>query len=175
LKDILDPFELTGILYALVFVATLIASTIIFFMMVLTGIFEGKSNRIERKIIRSYLILTLATVVEIIPGVNLIPIESFSVLIIYTLALQERKQNKIAQEETKKLEEKTQLEQQREEQEERQREAQLDALRQQDLAQQEMASLAAADDYYQNAAPKQQEFPVHATADDYPRTKTKAA
>lgn len=156
LKDILDPFELSGVFYAFTFVATLIASITIFFMMILTGIYEGKSNRIERRIIRSFLILTLATAVEIIPGVNLIPIETFTVIVIYTLALHERKINKKIRKEEKKAEEKEKMEERREQQAENlERQQELQAMVASQAAN-DYNEPQAADDYYGSSAAEKQ-------------------
>lgn len=106
LKDILDPILISlsgfltwtivlaffgGLLYAIVLVATIMASVIIWFMMLLTSIAEKKNNFVQKKIIRAYLVLVLATAVEIIPVLNIIPLETFAVIIIYIMALQDRK------------------------------------------------------------------------------------
>jgi len=92
-KDILNYTEATGVLYALVFIATILVSIFIGMMVLLSGLSEGRTNsRSEQKMIRALLILTFTTAVEIIPGVNFIPFETISVMVLYAFALQERKQ-----------------------------------------------------------------------------------
>lgn len=112
LKDILDPFELTGFFYAFVFVITILASITIGLMMLLASLMEGKSNRVERKIIRAFLTLTLATTIEIIPGVNILPIETVTVLVLYAFALQDRKKEEAWEKLLKKADKQEELEQQ---------------------------------------------------------------
>ena len=96
LKDLLDLAEATGIGYALVVILTFLASIFIAFMMILASFSEGGqgSQRIKRKIIRSWLILIAGTIIELIPGIDFLPIESLSVVIIFALALSARKEAK---------------------------------------------------------------------------------
>lgn len=105
LKDILDLIEFAGFTYIIVVVATLCISIFIGFMMILGGILGGEApknsfsnTRAERKIIRSWLVLLGGTTAELVFGINIIPIETLTVLIVYTFALQDRKQ---AQEDNK--------------------------------------------------------------------------
>ena len=96
LKDILDFSQFTGAGYALVVVLTFLISIFIGFMMILAS-FSDKdqgSQRINRKIIRSWLVLIAGTIIEILPGLSLVPIEAFSVIIIFALALSARKEAK---------------------------------------------------------------------------------
>ncbi|MFA7319281.1 MAG: hypothetical protein WC022_01655 [Parcubacteria group bacterium] len=88
LKDIFDLMEVTGIGYALVIVFTFLCSIFIAMMMLLGG---GSSTRHQQKIIRSWLILLSGTTMELIFGIDLLPIETLTVLIIYFLLLVDRK------------------------------------------------------------------------------------
>lgn len=90
LKDIFDLAEVTGVGYALVFVFTFMCGIWIAMMMMLAG---DKRGGKQRKIIRSWLILLSGTTMEMIFGLDLLPIETVTVLIIYALALIDRKQS----------------------------------------------------------------------------------
>ncbi|HPN96374.1 MAG TPA: hypothetical protein PLK35_01270 [Candidatus Moranbacteria bacterium] len=102
LKDILDPLSLTGVLYVVLIIITFCVSIFIGLMMLLGSISSGY-GRFQQKIIKSYLILFGATVVELLPGVSLIPIETVSVLIIWGMLLASRKQNERMREYQKQL------------------------------------------------------------------------
>lgn len=93
-KDILDIISATGIGYILVLITTLCVSILIAFMMLL-GSFSSGYGRSQQKIIRSWLILGGGTTIELIFGVNFLPIETTTVVIIYALMLSARKQAKI--------------------------------------------------------------------------------
>jgi len=88
LKDIFDLIEVTGIGYALVIVFTFLCSIFIAMMMLLGG---GSGTRRQQKIIRSWLILLSGTTAELIFGIDLLPIETLTVLIVYFLMLVDRK------------------------------------------------------------------------------------
>jgi high-affinity Fe2+/Pb2+ permease len=90
LKDILDFLNLTGIGYIIVFVATICCSIIIAMAMLL-GSFANGAGRAQQKMIRSWLTLLIGTTVELIPGVDFIPLETFTVLVVYFMLLADRK------------------------------------------------------------------------------------
>ena len=92
-KDILDLIEATGVLYVVVIVATFCVSIFIAMMMLLGSASTGHGRK-QQKMIRSYLILLGGTTVEIVFGLNFLPVETLTVLIIYALLLSDRKQNK---------------------------------------------------------------------------------
>lgn len=89
LKDILDLAEVTGVGYALVIVFTFLCSIFIAMMMMLGG---SSGARRQQKIIRSWLILLSGTTAELIFGIDLLPIETLTVCIIYFLMLVDRKE-----------------------------------------------------------------------------------
>lgn len=92
LKDLLDISQATGILYILVLVTTLCCSIFIAMMMILGSFTHSGTGRVQRKIIRSWLVLLSGTTAELLFGVNFLPIETLTVFIIYGLMLMERKQ-----------------------------------------------------------------------------------
>lgn len=91
LKDIFDIMEATGIGYAFVIIFTFLCSIWIAMMMLLAS---GGQGRRQQKIIRSWLILLSGTTAEMIFGIDILPIETLTVLIIYALALLDRKTSK---------------------------------------------------------------------------------
>lgn len=93
LKDLLDFSEATGILYGLVIVLTFLTSIFIAMMMLL-GSFENGAGRTQQKMIRSWLVLLGGTTVEMLFGINFLPIETLTVVIIYIMMLSARKQAK---------------------------------------------------------------------------------
>jgi hypothetical protein len=93
LKDLLDFAEASGFLYILVFITTFLTSIFIALMMLL-GSFSNGSGRAQQKIIRSWLILLGGTTIELLFGINFLPIETLTVLIIYGFALLARKEAK---------------------------------------------------------------------------------
>lgn len=100
LKDILDIVNTVliaagGIGAVLIFIFTLMASAVIGFIMILTGS-SGKTKMaktIAKRITKRIAILAGATLVELIPGVDLLPIESLVVVVIFWMTLDERKLN----------------------------------------------------------------------------------
>lgn len=90
-KDLFDLVEVTGLLYIIVVILTFLASIFIAMMMLLGNFTEGHRGR-EQKIIRSWLVLLSGTTAELLFGVNFLPIETLTVLIIYGFVLSERKQ-----------------------------------------------------------------------------------
>ena len=96
LKDILNFIEVTGVGYIFVIVATLCCSIFIGMMMLLGKMVNGSVSQKQGKIILSWLILLGATIVELIPGLNFIPEETFAVIFIYILMLSDRKEAKTA-------------------------------------------------------------------------------
>ena len=94
LKDILDFFEFTGVLYFFVIVITLLASIFIALMMILGNAVNKTGGRKSQKMIKSWLILLSGTTIELIFGLDILPIETLTVLIIYALLLSHRKMTK---------------------------------------------------------------------------------
>ena len=90
LKDILDFSEATGIGYVIVIVFTFLCSIWIAMMMLLAN---GSAGRRQQKNIRSWLILLSGTTMKLIFGIDILPIETITVLIIYTLFLIDKKQS----------------------------------------------------------------------------------
>lgn len=93
LKDLLDLTEVTGILYLIIIVATFLCSIFIAMMMILDNYSSRNSLRgghIQQKMIRSWLVLLGGTTLEMIFGLDFLPIETLTVLIIYALALSAR-------------------------------------------------------------------------------------
>lgn len=90
-KDLLDLIEATGFGYILVIVATFCISAFIAMMMLL-GSYSNGAGRKQQKIIRSWLILLGGTTVELIFGLNFLPVETLTVLIVYALLLSSRQQ-----------------------------------------------------------------------------------
>ncbi|HRY82519.1 MAG TPA: hypothetical protein P5232_02370 [Candidatus Moranbacteria bacterium] len=94
LKDFLiDPIEATGIGYAFVFIITLLVSILIWFMMTLAN-FSDSGQKVNHKVIKSWLVLLGGTTAEMLFGVNILPIETLTVFIIYFMALSARKEAK---------------------------------------------------------------------------------
>ena len=92
LKDVLDFAEVTGVGYALVIVVTFMCSIFIAMMMLLGDSMGGTKERGNQKSIRSWLTLLSGTTVELIFGLDLLPIETMTVVIIYLFVLVARKQ-----------------------------------------------------------------------------------
>lgn len=93
LKDILDPLEVTGIWLIVVFIATLLCSIFIAMMMFISG--DSRRRKVVRSWIaldKKWVVLILGTIIEFIPGIDILPIETATVAIIYVLALSDRKQ-----------------------------------------------------------------------------------
>lgn len=89
LKDILDPIEAAAITYMLVIAATFCVSIFIAMMMLLGSVMNGSGRR-QQKIIKSWLILMGGTTAELLFGINFLPIETFTVLLVYGLLLADR-------------------------------------------------------------------------------------
>ena len=92
LKDILDVVAefvpLAGLIF--IFCISICCSIFIGLFMLLLG--GGGGKRKAAKVILRYLILIFGTAIEaFIPGVNLLPIETLLIVIIYVLVLVERK------------------------------------------------------------------------------------
>ena len=96
-KDLLDFIEFAGITYIIIIVLTICISIFIGMMMML-GSFSNGQGRAQQKIIRSWLTLLTGTTAEMVFGINILPIETMTVAIIWGFALSARKQ---AQEEEK--------------------------------------------------------------------------
>lgn len=92
-KDLFDLIEVTGIGYIIVIITTFCCSIFIAFMMIL-GSFSNGFGRMQQKVIRSWLVLLGGTTAELLFGVNFLPIETLTVLIIYAMLLSDRKQSK---------------------------------------------------------------------------------
>jgi hypothetical protein len=104
LKDLLDLLDLTGIGYLIVFIATICCSAFIAMMMLLGSITNG-TGRAQQKMIRSWLILLGGTTVELIFGIDILPIETITVLIVYFMLLSARKTAEEQQKREARLEE----------------------------------------------------------------------
>jgi len=101
LKDFLNPLEVTGILYILIIVLTFCTSIFIFFMLLLGSFSESGGGRSARRrgkksaaMMKRGLVLMGGTIVDLLPGINFIPWEFITVLIIYAMVLMARKQAK---------------------------------------------------------------------------------
>ncbi len=92
-KDLLDLFEVTGVWYAIVILMTFLTSIFIALMMILGNSFNGGGGRKSQKMIKSWLVLLAGTGMEMVFGLDVLPIETLSVLIIYTLLLAHRNNN----------------------------------------------------------------------------------
>lgn len=90
-KDFLDFVEITGFLYIIVIISTFLVSIFIAMMMLLGSFTTGHGRR-DQKIIRSWLILMGGTTAELLFGVNILPIETVTVALIYMFALSARAQ-----------------------------------------------------------------------------------
>ncbi len=90
LKDILDLLEVTGIWYIIVIVLTFCVSIFIALMMLLGNSVNGVGKG-QRKMIKSWLVLLAGTSAELIFGIDLLPIETLTVIIIYLMLLSARK------------------------------------------------------------------------------------
>lgn len=100
-KDILDLTEFAGITYIIIIIFTFLVSIFIAMMMLL-GSFSNGYGRRDQKIIRSWLILLSGTTAELLFGVNILPIETITVLVVYALALSARKEAKEQEEKEQK-------------------------------------------------------------------------
>ena len=105
LKDLLDIVEATGIGYILVVVTTFCTGIFIAMMMLLGSFSNNSGGKKQQKIIRSWLVLFGGTIIELIPGIDFVPIETLTVIIIYVLLLSSRKQNKEEYEKNSRLNE----------------------------------------------------------------------
>jgi len=106
LKDILDLIDnalvaAAGLGAILTFIFTLLASFIIGFVMLLTG--SSSKNKVARTILKRFAILAGTTLIEFIPGIDLLPLESITVVVIVWMTLVERKVD--AEEDKKKKDE----------------------------------------------------------------------
>ena len=97
LKDISDYVGI-GSLPAIGTVITICCSIFIGFMMLLGGS-TGK-RRTAQKVMRKFLVLSGGTLIELLFGINFLPIETLTILVIYFMFLAERKQ---AAEEEKRM------------------------------------------------------------------------
>ena len=89
LKDLLDPIGI-GSLPAIGTVVTICISIFIGFMMLLAGA-HGK-GKFVKGMMKRFLVLVGGTGTEMLFGINIVPIETFTVVIIYIMVLAERKQ-----------------------------------------------------------------------------------
>jgi len=92
IKDILDLIDTA--LYAaggeiLIIITTLLCSIIIGFVMLLTG--SSGKNKLTRTVTKRILLLLGTTIVEMLPGIDILPLESLVVIIIIWMTLTERK------------------------------------------------------------------------------------
>lgn len=91
-KDFLDFIQVTGVFYILVIVITFLCSIFIAMMMLLGSFSNGSMGRVQRKVISSWVVLIGGTVAELLFGIDLLPIETFTVLVVYALMLSDRRQ-----------------------------------------------------------------------------------
>jgi len=89
-KDILDLIEFAGITYIIIIIITFCISIFIGMMMLLGSMSHGQ-GRAQQKILRSWLTLLTGTTAELIFGVNILPIETITVIIIWGFVLSARK------------------------------------------------------------------------------------
>ncbi len=92
LKDILDFSEATGVGYIFVIITTFMCSIFIAMMMLLGDSMGGTKERNSTKSIRNWLILLAGTTTEFIFGLDMLPIETLTVIIIYFFVLAARKE-----------------------------------------------------------------------------------
>jgi hypothetical protein len=95
LKDILD-FVGVGSLPAIGTVVTIICSIFIFFMMLLVPGSQGKRKMAVaflKSPIGRYVLLLLGSIVEMIFGIDFLPVETAVVLVAYWMLLSERKES----------------------------------------------------------------------------------
>lgn len=110
LKDVLDIIEFAGFTYIIIIIVTICASIFIGMMMLLGSMTAGQVNttrygRSQQKIIRSWLMLMSGTTMEMIFGVNILPIETITVLIIWGFVLSARKEAAEEEKRNRKYEE----------------------------------------------------------------------
>lgn len=89
LKDILDWIGI-GSLPAIGTVITICISIFIFFMMLLAG--SSGKMKMATRIVRRYLILGVGSLIEFLFGINFLPVLTLTVLVIWFMALAEKKQ-----------------------------------------------------------------------------------
>ncbi|MDR3559278.1 MAG: hypothetical protein P4L62_00305 [Candidatus Pacebacteria bacterium] len=92
LKDILDIVEASGVGYMFVVIATFLCTIFIAMMLLLGDMLSGTSNRKQRTALK-WLILLIGACVELIPGVDVLPMETLIVFLVYILTLIERKES----------------------------------------------------------------------------------
>lgn len=101
-KDLIDPIGATVLLYIVVVVATLCISIFIWFMMLLASFSEGQGTgqkqrrkaKAKMAMLKRSLVLISGTTIEFLLGLNFLPWETFTVLIIYGMVLFARKEAK---------------------------------------------------------------------------------
>ncbi len=96
-KDILDLcIFLFGIGWLIPLLASFIIDPFIFFMMIL-GSVSGGRGRAEQSMVKSTtkqgLTILIGSVVDDYPGINILPIETFVVLVVYFMTLYDRVKN----------------------------------------------------------------------------------
>ena len=94
IKDVLDlPDEALIAAYGageiLIIITTLICSIAIFFIMLLAG--SSGKGKVVKGLLKKFGVLAGATIVEMIPAIDSLPIESISVIAIFIMTLIERK------------------------------------------------------------------------------------
>ncbi|MDO8240581.1 MAG: hypothetical protein Q7T51_01155 [Candidatus Moranbacteria bacterium] len=94
LKDILDLVDtaliaLGGLGVVLIFVSTGMASIVIAVAMFITS--ASGNSKVGRKIAKKISVLAGTTIIEFIPGIDVLPLETLAVIIIIWLTLVERK------------------------------------------------------------------------------------
>lgn len=94
IKDILDLastalIAIGGVGVALLFITTTICFLFIFFIMLLTG--SSSKNKAMKGLAKRFGTLALTTLVEFIPGIDVLPLETIGVVTIFWMTLTERK------------------------------------------------------------------------------------
>lgn len=88
-KDIVDLIELTGIGYVVVFVMTWLTGLFIYFMMLLGSNSTGR-GRSDQQMVKQIITLLIGSAAELVPGLDLLPIETITVIIVLLLVLHDR-------------------------------------------------------------------------------------
>ncbi|MFA7208667.1 MAG: hypothetical protein WC120_00120 [Parcubacteria group bacterium] len=102
IKDIIDLastalIAIGGVGIALIFITTAICSLFIFFIMLLTG--SSGKRKILQGLTKRFGILALATIMECLPAIDTLPLETISIIIIIWMTLVERKRDAETQKE----------------------------------------------------------------------------
>ncbi len=89
LKDIFDYFGI--IFFGIGWLITFMASVLIFFTLLLAGASSKKNN--ANSLVKKYGTLAGGTAMELVLGINFLPIQTITVIITFILTLKERQDN----------------------------------------------------------------------------------